>query len=380
MPSSVLKMSTPFEKLYLMKPSYNSLRIFRCRCFPYLRNYTKNKFSKRTYPCVFIGYSYIHKGYRCLDPKTNRVYISRHVVFDEEVFPFHEQARHITHDTSRKLDVTMFADEEVINNFGSRNKSFPTRTLEEIYKTTTRWDDCAEALINSKLVTEPTATNLNHTTIEPTTMDGDIIELEPTVMDGYIAESSIVGANNVQATKEGVVPTPTGTNIVHTVDGTSKQNEMPTQQPELHDIVGELYIELPIDSTSNLMSEMQEVEEPTTRSVQSQNATVNFHPVVTRSKIAKEIQGNKCLNTFLISSHMEEHRSYKTTLKIPHWKATMDEEMKALHDNQTWEVTHKPPNTNIIGCKWIFKTKLKEDGSVERFKARLVAQGYSQTE
>ena len=41
---------------------------------------------KKTYPCVFIGYSPMHKGYRCYEPKTKRVYISRHVIFYEGKF------------------------------------------------------------------------------------------------------------------------------------------------------------------------------------------------------------------------------------------------------------------------------------------------------
>jgi hypothetical protein len=44
--------------------------------------------SPRSTPCVFIGYSSIYKGYKCLDLNTNRIYISRHVIFDESSFPF----------------------------------------------------------------------------------------------------------------------------------------------------------------------------------------------------------------------------------------------------------------------------------------------------
>lgn len=42
----------------------------------------------RSTPCVFLGYSPLHHGYRCLDPTTDRVYIARHVRFNEENFPF----------------------------------------------------------------------------------------------------------------------------------------------------------------------------------------------------------------------------------------------------------------------------------------------------
>jgi hypothetical protein len=55
-----------------------------------LRPYAPHKLAPRSQPCVFIGYSTIHKGYKCLDLTTNRVYIFRHVVFDETIFPFQQ--------------------------------------------------------------------------------------------------------------------------------------------------------------------------------------------------------------------------------------------------------------------------------------------------
>ncbi|TXG63956.1 hypothetical protein EZV62_010950 [Acer yangbiense] len=77
------------------------------RCFSYLRDYGKNKFAKKTYPCIFLGYSPIHKGYRCLDSSTNKVWISRHVVFDENVFPY---APHKETILQENLEVTTFPD------------------------------------------------------------------------------------------------------------------------------------------------------------------------------------------------------------------------------------------------------------------------------
>jgi hypothetical protein len=88
LPSSTLGMTTPFYKLHGVHPDYNSLKVFGCRCFPYLRDYAKNKFEPKSYPCIFIGYSPTHKGYRCLYPPTKCVYLSRHVVFDESILPY----------------------------------------------------------------------------------------------------------------------------------------------------------------------------------------------------------------------------------------------------------------------------------------------------
>lgn len=56
----------------------------------------------------------------------------------------------------------------------------------------------------------------------------------------------------------------------------------------------------------------------------------------------------------------------------------MDKEIKALLDNKTWILTDLPPNKKAIGCKWVFKNKFKANGSLERRKAILVAQGYTQ--
>ena len=60
------------------------------------------------------------------------------------------------------------------------------------------------------------------------------------------------------------------------------------------------------------------------------------------------------------------------------WNEAMDKEMKSLKDNQVWELTTLPPGRKAIGSKWVYKVKTGGDGSVERYKARLVAQGFNQ--
>jgi len=50
-----------------------------------------------------------------------------------------------------------------------------------------------------------------------------------------------------------------------------------------------------------------------------------------------------------------------------------------LELNQTWETVLLPKNKPAISCKWVFKIKYKANGIVERYKARLVANGYTQT-
>lgn len=56
----------------------------------------------------------------------------------------------------------------------------------------------------------------------------------------------------------------------------------------------------------------------------------------------------------------------------------MDDEMRSLHENNTWNLTELPPGRRTVKTKWIFKTKRDNNGKIVRHKARLVAKGYTQ--
>ncbi|KAL5538951.1 hypothetical protein UlMin_045173 [Ulmus minor] len=71
--------------------------------------------------------------------------------------------------------------------------------------------------------------------------------------------------------------------------------------------------------------------------------------------------------------------SVQEALANKRWKAAMDEEMKSLQKNETWELVDRPAGKKPVGCQWIYTVKYQADGTIERFKARLVAKGYTQT-
>ena len=56
----------------------------------------------------------------------------------------------------------------------------------------------------------------------------------------------------------------------------------------------------------------------------------------------------------------------------------MNLELQALQINHTWDIVPLPVGKKIIGCKWVYKVKLKSDGSFKRYKARLAGKGYTQ--
>ncbi|GJY75602.1 retrovirus-related pol polyprotein from transposon TNT 1-94 [Tanacetum coccineum] len=88
MPSRTSTHKSPFEHIFKRSPDYSFLRVFGCLCFPPLRPYNHHKMDFCSTPCVFLGYSPSHYGYRCLDISTERIYIARHVHFNEAQFAF----------------------------------------------------------------------------------------------------------------------------------------------------------------------------------------------------------------------------------------------------------------------------------------------------
>jgi hypothetical protein len=54
--------------------------------------------------------------------------------------------------------------------------------------------------------------------------------------------------------------------------------------------------------------------------------------------------------------------------------------MESIMANETWEVIERPAGCKPIGCKWIFKKKMRLDGMIDKYKARLVAKGFTQKE
>lgn len=70
--------------------------------------------------------------------------------------------------------------------------------------------------------------------------------------------------------------------------------------------------------------------------------------------------------------------TFKQPIQYQHWIDSMNCELDALERNGTWIITTLPPGKQAISCRWLYKPKFKPDGTIDRFKSRLVILGCKQ--
>lgn len=105
---------------------------------------------------------------------------------------------------------------------------------------------------------------------------------------------------------------------------------------------------------------------------------VDEPPQLQRSTRARK-PNSRYVNTSLAETDdVLEPSSYEEACQNREWQMAMNEEISALKANQTWDLVPKPEEVKPISCRWVYKLKTRADGSIERYKARLVARWFSQ--
>ncbi|KAJ9562014.1 hypothetical protein OSB04_007174 [Centaurea solstitialis] len=260
-PTPLLQNKSPYETLHGISPAYELLKVWGCACFVQLQPHERTKLEPRARVCLFLGYGIEHKGYRCWDPISKRLRISRHVTFWENV-PFF-------------------------------------------------------TMPNAEICTAPTTTPFF--TDPSSTFD---IPISPPI------PSAVPDSPTTTYDPPPPVPTPSPT------------PEAPAESTD------------PGPSTSD---------------------------AVRRSDLVRQVPAHlrdyHCYAT-LLSNH--EPTSYKEAASSSHWQKAIQEELRALAKAQTWDPVPLPSGKRPIGSKWVFKIKTNSDGSIDRYKARLMAKGFNQ--
>lgn len=311
LPTKTLHYRTPTHALFLRPPTYTHIKVFGCLCFPHLSATTTHKLSPRSTPCVFLGFPPNHRGYACLDISSKKIIISRHVTFDETLFPFSD------------LGTFSHASYEFLSS------SSMSPLMLEHYMNVVR---------NPELRPQPNIPSPSPmSTSRPLTPNP-----LPSSPPPPPAQSS---------------PTPTH-EVLRPVAPS------PSLDPSPNPPITQVYSRRP-RTTSNTEPILIPPPPP-------------HHPMTTRAKdgIHKPKQPlNLNTQTTTISPLPRSHIS---AMQDPNWKAAMHDEYDALIKNGTWDLVERPPDANVIRCIWLFKHKFNSDGSLQRYKARLVVNGRGQ--
>ena len=84
--------------------------------------------------------------------------------------------------------------------------------------------------------------------------------------------------------------------------------------------------------------------------------------------------------TFLLESEPQTFKEAMLSSDSTSWKEAVNSEIESILSNHTWELVDLPPGNKPLGSKWIFKRKMKDDGTIDKYNERLVVKGFRQKE
>ncbi|KAJ0493280.1 putative RNA-directed DNA polymerase [Helianthus annuus] len=317
-PSSVLNGRSPYELLFGFEPSLSHLKIFGCLCFFTVLN-NPDKLDQRAEKCIFMGYSNLKKGYKVWSLDQKKFIFSRDVSFHENVLPYKTK---------------VFSKSDLDNTEALNNSNFF-----DLYDSSSdiNPDDDEKVETDSATVTQQHSSSNESTppvdTQQPSSADGMAGNQQV-----YESETNPVRAESSSSNEESNLP-----------EGTHTTTRKSTRSVSVPKKFGDYVVEGKVK--------------------------FGYERVVNYANLPSD---NICFASNV--NKILEPSSYQEAIKDSNWVNAMNEELSALHSNNTWSVVDLPKGRKPIGCKWIFRVKYKSNGEVERYKARLVAKGFNQRE
>ncbi|KAM0049721.1 putative RNA-directed DNA polymerase [Helianthus debilis subsp. tardiflorus] len=286
-PSSVLSGKTPYELIHKFKPFLNHLKVFGCLCF--CTNLDEsNKLNSRAEKCVFIGYSHEKKGYKLYNLDIKVIIFSRDVKFYETIFPFKEKTIFESYDSNPFKDINSL-------NFFDLYDNTEFKHLPPVDDPNDDRRGQGESDVETHEVQQSEIPDTPNVTADAQQTSGSHVSPD-------MAEP-VVATDEAQHTSEG----DTENSDVSVLPRRSSRTSVFPRR--LNDFVVEGKVKFGIEKVVNL------------------------------SKLTVE---NRCFASGL--SKNLEPRNYREAIQDPNWINAMNEEIHALHRNDTWAVVDKPHN------------------------------------
>ncbi|KAL0641744.1 hypothetical protein Bca4012_102720 [Brassica carinata] len=352
-PTRILEDQSPFEVLNKTKPSLSHLKVFGCVCYVLVPGEMRNKLEPRSTKAMFVGYSTTQKGYKCFDPESRRVLVSRDVKFIETRGYYEERSwedlKDLAQTSDKATSLRMILEGLGINlTQDPKAQETPTRNeAEETSHIDHEGEDKSEA------VHEEGRDSASHD--------------QSGINDEESSEDQAVESNDQQEEAEEGQLREEGAEASQ--PGEEERSEMLPQEEEQ-----EMAQEGPMLRRSTRLR-----KDPSSwvNTRVYYNAQAVKHPTQAVCSFSQYPEAHCAFMVNLDEDHIP--RSYEEAMEDKEWKESVGAEAGAMIKNDTWYESELPKGKKAVSSRWIFTIKYKADGSIERKKTRLVARGFTQT-
>jgi hypothetical protein len=323
-PHSKLNYRTPYELWFRYKPNISHCRVFGCKAFVHQQNRHQVKLTPKAFPAIFIGYQNRQKAYRLWDPERRKCITSRDVIFIENDFTLNQSSspQHIA-----SMDPM---------NLGNIVLEFSNQSHQGA--------DCIQANDSDNIIQEndgrqdedplPTAEGVEITQVQENTEPRRSTRIRVAPKEYWKANRVLVDCDDQSRTD-------------------FKKNHVALDKDCLNDASTSAHLENTIDGTNDSICQAN----------------------VASSKQKQQIPQGVLASAIPVPTNLSEAFASQYAL---FWKEAAQNEFDNLIKMGTWRLTTKPSERKAISSKWVFSIKAKADGSIDKFKARLVVKGFSQ--
>jgi transposase InsO family protein len=348
--------NTPLEMFTAnaTKADVSRLRVFGCDAYVLVPEQFRHKFQSKTHRCVFVGYTMQPGTYRLWDPVTRATITSRNVVFNE----------------------TSFLGDRV--HAGQLQSSVGVGAAGAAASESSQRDTMGSH--NSAAAPRPYTPSSEARLQVPLEIHGRRPVLEP------VGEVSISVAENIPASPATL---PSSGVCATSIDTAAANHDGTAMQPYAHLNGEQQEREEVITSSTASPSHAQRTPYAAARPHRARQAPGEWWKAVPQQQArlatcACENDTQPLTTTALLANVVdEEPQSLEDALQgedSASWHRAVEEEMESIRSNNVYEVADLPPDRKVVRSKFVFRIKRKADGTVERYKARLVARGFSQQE
>jgi hypothetical protein len=323
-PTDAVEGATPYELWHQRKPDVSHLRVWGCTAYVHIQRDKREALGSHMEKCVFIGYPEGYKGWKFYNPTTKKTVIAERADFDERYFPLSKRPTSPTISPSDHPDVIPVPPEAVV----------PAPTRPRAPAPPPKYIPPHRRLDSSQYIPPDSDTDSDDESNPDENLD-----------HGGVGVPSAAPAPAPAITVAPAVPIPD-----------------PAPRPPS-----------PIGIGARLPR----------RTRQAPREWWKLSPAQLTDAVDDETEDADFAEGFEVaySAGSAEPLSYGEALRhsdAEQWRQAAVEELNAHSSNGTWKLVPRPVGHKVIGSKWVFKVKRNADGSIERYKGRLVAKGYNQ--